>query len=69
MLDTLPKYIINYLFIILSITAKRNFIRCNHEPYLKMDLMLIYDTDKKILHKIFTKKYNKTRKIYLRNDI
>ena len=45
MLDILPKDIINTLFIILPITAKRNFIRCNHELYIKTGLMIIYEND------------------------
>ena len=56
-LETLPKDIIDTLFTILSITSKRNFIRCNRELNLKTDLMLIYEN--KFMTKIqkFYKQY------------
>ena len=54
MLEILPKDIIDTLFTILPITAKRNFIRCNQELNLKTDLMLIYEN--KFMRKI-RKKY------------
>ena len=57
MLDTLPKDIINTLFIILPITTKRNFIRCNHELYLKKDLMLVYENYFMTQIKKFNKEY------------
>ena len=62
MLDILPKDIINTLFIILPITAKRNFIRCNHELYSKTDIMFIYEHD-------FMIKIQKNYKAYLPKNI
>ena len=62
MLDTLPKDIIITLFIILPITAKRNFIRCNRELYLKTGLMLIYEND-------FMTKIQKNYKAYIPKNI
>lgn len=45
MLDFLPKDIIDTLFEILSMTSKRNFIRCNKELNLKKNLMKIYENE------------------------
>ena len=44
-LDILPKDILGTLFIILPITAKRNFTRCNRELNLKKDEMEIYENE------------------------
>ena len=57
MLETLPKDIIDILFTILPITAKRNFIRCNRELNMKTDLMLIYENVFMIKIQKFYKEY------------
>src|SRR5665647_1847224 len=57
MLSILPKDIVNNLFIILPITAKRNFIRCNHELNLRTTLMAFYENEFMTQIKIHYKYY------------
>ena len=59
---TLPKDIIDTLFTILSITSKRNFIRCNRQLILKTNLMSIYEND-------FMAKIQKFYKEYLPSNL